>query len=204
MTDEIYTEKNDLRAFFKAVRMSLSETERNRLDRLIADRFLTLPQYREAKTVLFYVSLPLEVDTYALMERAFRDDKTVAAPRCVPGTREMDFYILRDIRDLAPGAFGVSEPKVESCEKLTDLSDGLCVVPALGFARDGYRLGYGKGYYDRFLARFSGRTVGLVYDACLKEHLPHDRFDCRVEQIVTENQLLTIDGNQKKGGLPHA
>lgn len=193
MTDKIYTEKNDLRAFFKAVRTSLSKAEKTRLDSRIADRFLTLPQYHEAKTVLFYVSLPLEIDTFSLMEQAFSDGKTVAAPRCVPGTREMEFYILRDICDLAPGAFGVSEPKADACEKLTDLSRGLCVVPALGFARDGYRLGYGKGYYDRFLARFLGRTVGLVYDACLKEHLPHDKFDCRVQQIVTENQIIKID-----------
>lgn len=193
MTDKIYTEKNDLRAFFKAFRTSLSKEEKTRLDSLVADRFLTLPQYREAKTVLFYVSLPLEIDTFSLMEQAFSDGKTVAAPRCVPGTREMEFYILRDICDLAPGAFGVSEPKVDACEKLTDLSRGLCVVPALGFARDGYRLGYGKGYYDRFLSRFLGCTVGLVYDACLKERLPHDNFDCRVKQIVTENQIFTID-----------
>lgn len=193
MTDKIYSEKNDLRAFFKAVRTSLSKAEKTRLDSRIADRFLTLPQYHEAKTVLFYVSLPLEIDTFSLMEQAFSDGKTVAAPRCVPGTREMEFYILRDICDLAPGAFGVSEPKADACEKLTDLSRGLCVVPALGFARDGYRLGYGKGYYDRFLARFLGRTVGLVYDACLKERLPHDNFDCRVRQILTENQILNID-----------
>ena len=193
MIDKIYTEKNDLRAFFKAFRTSLSKEKKTRLDRRIAERFLTLPQYREAKTVLFYVSLPLEINTFSLMEQAFSDGKTVAAPRCVPGTREMEFYILRSIHDLAPGAFGVSEPKVESCEKLTDLSQSLCVVPALGFARDGYRLGYGKGYYDRFLARFLGRTVGLVYDACLKERLPHDNFDCRVRQILTENQILNID-----------
>lgn len=193
MTDKIYSEKNDLRAFFKAFRTSLSKEEKTRLDRRIAERFLTLPQYREVKTVLFYVSLPLEIDTFSLMEQAFSDGKTVAAPRCVPGTREMEFYILRDMHDLAPGAFGVSEPNADACEKLTDLSQGLCVVPALGFARDGYRLGYGKGYYDRFLARFLGRTVGLVYDACLKEHLPHDKFDCRVRQILTENQILNID-----------
>lgn len=193
MTDKIYTEKNDLRAFFKAFRTSLSKEEKTRLDRRIAERFLTLPQYREAKTVLFYVSLPLEIDTFSLMAQAFSDGKTVAAPRCVPGTREMEFYILRDMHDLAPGAFGVSEPNADACEKLTDLSRGLCVVPALGFARDGYRLGYGKGYYDRFLARFLGRTVGLVYDACLKERLPHDNFDCRVRQILTENQILNID-----------
>lgn len=193
MTDKIYTEKNDLRGFFKAFRTSLSKEEKTRLDSLIAERFLTLPQYREVKTVLFYVSLPLEIDTFSLMEQAFSDGKTVAAPRCVPGTREMEFYILRDMHDLAPGAFGVSEPNADACEKLTDLSQGLCVVPALGFARDGYRLGYGKGYYDRFLARFLGRTVGLVYDACLKERLPHDNFDCRVRQILTENQILNID-----------
>lgn len=193
MTDKISAEKNDLRAFFKAFRTSLSKEEKTRLDRRIAERFLTLPQYREVKTVLFYVSLPLEIDTFSLMEQAFSDGKTVAAPRCVPGTREMEFYILRDMHDLAPGAFGVSEPKADACEKLTDLSRGLCVVPALGFARDGYRLGYGKGYYDRFLARFLGRTVGLVYDACLKERLPHDNFDCRVRQILTENQILNID-----------
>lgn len=184
--------KQHLRAEYKEKRRALSETEKARLDRKITNKFLNLFQYREAQTLLCYVSTEIEVDTFQILRRALEDGKTVAVPRCVDGTREMDFYILTDLKQLSVGAFGVLEPNSAKCEKLTDLSDGLCVVPALCYDLNGFRLGYGKGYYDRFLSRFAGNTVGLVYENCLCGSLPHGKFDRRIEKIVTENRVINI------------
>lgn len=184
--------KQRLRAECKEKRRALSEAEKARLDRKITNKFLNLFQYREAHTLLCYVSTEIEVDTFQILRRALEDGKTVAVPRCIDGTREMDFYILTDLNQLSIGAFGVLEPKHEQCEKLTDLSGGLCVVPALCYDLSGFRLGYGKGYYDRFLSRFSGDTVGLVYENCLCGPLPHGKFDRRIEKIVTENRVINI------------
>ncbi|MGN0571364.1 MAG: 5-formyltetrahydrofolate cyclo-ligase [Candidatus Fimenecus sp.] len=184
--------KQSLRAACKEKRRALSETEKARLDRKITNKFLNLFQYREAEVLLCYVSTEIEVDTFQILRRALQDGKTVAVPRCVDGTCEMDFYVITDFAQLEKGAFGVLEPNPALCEKLTDFSQGLCVVPALSYDLSGYRLGYGKGYYDRFLSRFSGETVGLVYENCLEETLPHGKFDRRTGKIVTEARVINV------------
>lgn len=190
--NDIRPYKQRLRADCKEKRKALSETEKARLDRKITNKFLNLFQYREADVLLCYVSTEIEVDTFGILRRALQDGKTVAVPRCADGTREMDFYIVTDFKQLEPGAFGVLEPNPEQCEKLTDLSGGLCVVPALSYDLNGYRLGYGKGYYDRFLSRFAGDTVGLVYESCLCDTLPHGKFDRRAGKIVTETRVINV------------
>lgn len=189
---DIRPEKHALRAECKNARRALTDGEKERLDRKIVNKFLNLFQYREAKVLLCYVSTEIEVETYKIMQNALECGKTVAVPRCIDGTREMDFYIITDFSQLESGAFGVLEPNPDVCEKLTDLSKGLCIVPALSYDLQGFRLGYGKGYYDRFLARFSGETVGLIYENCLRQSLPHGKFDRRTEKIVTENRVINV------------
>ncbi len=191
-TNDIRPYKQRLRMECKEKRILLSASEKARLDHKITNKLCNLWQYREAKTVLCYVSTDIEVDTFELLRRALDEGKTVAVPRCIDGTREMDFYGITDFSQLSSGAFGVLEPDPARCEKLFDLSSGLCIIPALAYDRSGYRLGYGKGYYDRFLSRFSGETVGLVYASCLYERLPHGKFDRCAERVVTENQVLNI------------
>lgn len=190
--NDIRPHKQRLRADCKEKRKALSEAEKARLDRKIANKFLNLFQYREAKVLFCYVSTEIEVDTFQILRRALESRKTVAVPRCIDGTREMEFYVITDLAQLEPGAFGVLEPNPALCEKWTDLSGGLCVIPALSYDLSGYRLGYGKGYYDRFLSRFSGETVGLVYENCLCEVLPHGKFDRRAEKIVTETRVINV------------
>lgn len=184
--------KRELREAFRAARLALSEEEKQRLDTKITNKFLNLWQYREAQTLLCYVSTDIEVSTFSILQNALDVGKTVAVPRCVPGTREMEFYCIRTLSELSPGAFGVLEPQPDACRRLTDLSSGLCVIPALGYDEAGYRLGYGKGYYDRFLSHFAGNTVGLVYESCLRDSLPHGKFDRRTEKIVTENRVISV------------
>lgn len=196
--NDIRPVKQKLRAESKLYRKLLSEQEKKTLDSKISNRFFNTWQYRSCKVLLSYVSTEIEVDTRAIISRALSDGKHVAVPRCIDNTRLMDFYFIKSFDDLESGFMGVLEPVPEKCEKMTDFSEGLCIVPALMFDVRGYRLGYGKGYYDRFLSNFCGETLGICYNSCIKEKLPHGKFDKCVERIITQSKMITV--NEAKGG----
>lgn len=181
--------KSELRAGFKSKRTGMSDDVKLNMDVEIQCRFLTLRQYSECETLFTYVSKDIEVDTYSLIKAALANGKRVAVPRCVNDTREMEFYYIEGLDDLEVGSFGVMEPVVSKCRPVTDLSKGLCIVPGLSFDAEGFRLGYGKGYYDRFLSKFGGETVGLCYSNCIKWRLPHGYYDRPVDLIVTDRYI---------------
>ena len=182
--------KKGLRQEFKTTRCAFSPGEKGQRDEKILARLVNLPEYREAPLLLTYVSTAIEVDTHALIGQALAAGKKVAVPWCVPGKVEMKFFYINALSELAPGTFGVLEPVPERAEELPLSSGALlrsfCVLPGLGFDLEGFRLGYGKGYYDRFLSRYPGVTAGVCYTACLRTQLPHGRYDRRADILVTE------------------
>ncbi len=181
--------KEGLRQKYRARRTALTPEEKARRDEAIAARVASLWQYQRCRTLLTYVSTAIEVDTFRLIDRALADGKTVAVPRCVPGTRYMEFYRIRGVDELSPGTFGVLEPAPIEENRLTNFSGSLCIVPALSYDWHGFRLGYGKGYYDRFLSKYTGSIIGICYSDCVQQTLPHGRFDRPVELLVTERYL---------------
>lgn len=185
-------QKTHLRKTHLAARKALLPEEKQRLDRAVFTRFTALSQYKAAKTLLCYVSSATEVDTRAVLRHALQAGKIVAVPRCIPGTNEMEFHKITSQASLSPGAYGILEPPQDT-PLCTALSDALCVVPALCFDKNGYRVGYGKGYYDRFLSRFSGETVGLIYEEDFVEAVPRDAFDRRVSLLVTPQRTLQTE-----------
>lgn len=185
--------KQELRERYKAQRRAMPEKEKAAKDRRIAEHVRRLWQYDKCDTVLCYVSTAIEVDTHEIIRRALADGKKVAVPRCVPDTRLMESYYIDSLEELSAGTFGVLEPTPDPDKLVTDLSHGLCLVPALCYDLEGYRLGYGKGYYDRYLAGFGGSLVGLCYSDCIERHLPHGRYDRPVETLVTEQYIRRID-----------
>lgn len=184
--------KNELREESKKYRREMSKEDKAERDLRIRRRLQTLYQYPGAKTILCYTSKAIEVDTFGIIQDAWDAGKQVAVPRCVDGTRLMEFYLIKSFDDLEKGSFGVLEPIVAQCELLTDFSSSICVVPALGYDLDGYRLGYGAGYYDRFLSNYPGLKVGIIYAACVKPRLPRGRYDVPVSLLLTEDYLRSI------------
>ena len=185
--------KSELRQKYRSLRQSMPPEIKKEKDEAIASQVRRLWQYQRNNVLLIYVSTPIEVDTIGIINQAIADGKRVAVPRCVPDTRNMDFYYIDSVDELAPGMFGVLEPAVNS-ERLYDEKDGgLCIVPAFSYDWRGYRLGYGKGYYDRFLSRFEGNMVGICYSDCVQRTLPHGRYDRPVELLVTEHYLRRTD-----------
>ncbi len=157
------------------------------MDAAVVSHVLQNGMYLAARTVFCYVSLPQEIDTHPILLDAWSSGKRVAIPRCRKNGR-MDFFIVRDQNDLLPGMRGISEPK-DDRPLCVPLPDDLCIVPCLGMDRNGYRLGYGGGYYDRYLSKYAVRTLGLCYHACVIRDLPIESFDIKLQMFITEKEV---------------
>ena len=181
--------KTELRQKYRSLRQSMPPEIKEQKDEAIAAQVRRLWQYQRNSILLIYVSTSIEVDTFRIIRQAIADGKRVAVPRCIPDTRNMEFYYIRSTDELKPGMFGVLEPEPVAENLYSESDGGLCIVPAFSYDWRGYRLGYGKGYYDRFLSRFEGNMVGICYSECVQRSLPHGRFDRPVELLVTESYL---------------
>ena len=191
MDTALSVEKATLRREFEALRNSVSGTARAEADRLLLEHLFALPVWKEASTVLSYCSVRGEIDLSPVWQRAIAEGKTYALPRTVTGASEgrMVFQRVKDQHDLVVGRYHLSEP-APHCPEVVDFQRTLCLVPALAFDEDGYRLGYGGGYYDRFLAAHPQVTpVGLCYSVCLCPRLPRNSYDIPVSYIITERSV---------------
>lgn len=182
-------QKINLRAKHKKIRNSCPPEFKAELDKRLSDALLGTDEYKACKTLFAFVSTPIEVDTSMIIKNALSVGKRLALPRCANRQGEMDFYRVTDLSGLKKGEFSLLEPDPEQCEKITDFSSGLCIVPGLCFDLQGYRIGFGKGYYDRFLRKFGGTAVGLCYSRCIEHTLPTGKFDEPVNIIITEKYI---------------
>lgn len=185
--------KSELRSRFKNMRKAMLPEEKQRLDSAVFRRVIGSAAYKRCSLLLTYVSTDIEVDTAELIRQALADGKRVAVPRCISGTRLMDFYYITAMDDLEPGSFGVLEPITDKCRKTAEFDGALCIVPGLSFDMKGFRLGYGKGYYDRFLSAHPNMTLmGLCYCRCTVSELIVGRFDKPVDYLATEKYIRTF------------
>lgn len=195
----LVNEKNSLRIAYKKLRNDMDSDCKKASDAKISQRVAELAEYENSGSVLVYVSSPIEVDTYAIIEHSFKDRKKVLVPKCVLNTNLMEFYEIRSLDDLEKGAFGIMEP-CDKCEKIKSFDDKTCcIVPALAYDKRGYRLGFGKGFYDRFLEGYKGKKIGLCYSSCVVDELPTDTYDKTVDYIVTDCEIICINDSIKKG-----
>lgn len=183
---DIRTLKNELRTKFKTIRKNMSTKVKMNMDIQIQSHLFSTSEYLKEDVILTYVSKPLEVDTINIIKTSWTNKKKVAVPKCKTDKTEMDFYFINSLDDLEVGTFGVLEPIEEKCRKVTNFFNGLCIVPGFSFDENGFRIGYGKGYYDRFLAYFLGKTVGICYSNCITKKIPHGCFDIPMDSIITD------------------
>ena len=183
--------KKKMRSEAKAGRLSMDAATKRSLDKKICNRLLNLWTVRETSTFLCYVSTEIEVETKTFINALLNAGKKVAVPRCEGGPSEMNFYYINSLDELSAGSFGVLEPESDKEKMLTETENTICIVPAFMFDKSGYRLGYGKGYYDRYLSKYKGTSIGICYSENIKEELFHGKYDRTVDMIVTEKQIIT-------------
>lgn len=198
------TDKTTLRRHFSDLRGSLTPTERRAAEASIYEKLFSLPAWQDAPVICGYISVRGELNTDPILRRAASEGKTVALPVTVTGANEgcMAFRALPegDFSRLTPARFGIPEPD-GSCPILADndFTRALILVPALAFDGEGYRLGYGGGYYDRFLAALRESaiphtSVGLAYSVCRAAALPREAHDIPVHIILDERSKTIPHG----------
>ena len=189
--------KQELRKKSREIRWQISN--KKECDYSICEKLCSLELYKKSEIVLIYVSLDDEVETDLIIKNALKDKKKVAVPFCTDNMGNMDFYLIDSLYDLKIGSFNVREPDINSCKKLCSFENSIIIVPALCFDKSGNRLGFGKGYYDRFLAKHSFISVGLCYDELLVEYVPTDEHDKQVDYIITQSTVIKCDNGGKNG-----
>ncbi|MGN0621748.1 MAG: 5-formyltetrahydrofolate cyclo-ligase [Porcipelethomonas sp.] len=185
--------KNALRCEFKMRRRKMDINRKHTADRLILENIKKCSAFEDAETVLIFKSTDIETGTELIIDHCFKSDKRVALPRCGTG-RKMDFYYYNEGEKLEISKFGIAEPFENAADMVTDFEGCICIVPGLAFDKFGYRLGYGGGYYDRFLAEKNVISVGICYCDFIVDKLPVNEFDKRTDFLVTEKYVEGYDG----------
>ncbi|MFP4502050.1 MAG: 5-formyltetrahydrofolate cyclo-ligase [Candidatus Hydrogenedentota bacterium] len=181
--------KHEIRREALAWRRSLGTAEAVAGSAAVCARVQTLPVFTAAPALAAYVaSKDNEVDTRQIIETAWRRDMAVYVPATAPD-RRLTWARLTDWTQLTPGRYGILEPTPALDRESAPPSSALCLTPGLAFAPDGTRIGYGGGYYDRFLMTFSGLSVGLAYEGQVYPALPAAPHDVRVGILVTEHAV---------------
>ena len=181
--------KQEAREQMKVLRKELSKEEREKKNQAIREHLLAF-MAGQKKTCFFpFVSYSTEVDTLELIRIVLEEGKMqVAVPR-VEG-KDMDFYVIRSMEELQPGYQGIPEPVTKEC---IQAADGIMLLPGLAFDRAKNRVGYGGGFYDRYLEKYDSAnliTVAVAYDFQVVDAITAEEFDHRPQWIITNNGIL--------------
>jgi len=180
-------EKDKIRSVYLEKRALLPSEFTEKASLSVCRRIATLISYRYSDTVLLYCPIESELNILPLFDIAKADKKRIAFPKCRKQTRTMKYYYVNELSELTSGAFGIREPSDTEEEFDNRNSDrAICIIPALVYDKYGYRLGYGGGYYDRFLQSFRGTKIGTGFSDFILDKIPHSRYDAKCDVLVTE------------------
>ena len=183
----ISEEKAALRAHFLALRNALDTKEKCAFDKALCREITNHPAFLQAELLLCYAPVRGEPDLSTAYLAAQKRGMKIAFPRCEG--KHMTFHEVRDLSQLQAGRFGIPTPPEDAREVHTN-AHTLCLLPALSATKQGVRLGYGGGFYDRFLPNFKGATLLAIYECLLSDDLPREATDISADHILTEKGEL--------------
>lgn len=182
--------KRILRDSMKEELGKLKEKEWMAISRQLQEVLFQSELWKEADIIGAYLSFGIEWDTRNIIAEAFRSGKRIVIPKTLPKTKMMDFYEITDKWEVKKGHFGIQEPIINETTQIHKDEIDLLIVPGLIFSEDGYRIGFGGGYYDRFLIDFVHPTVSLVSKKQLETTLPINEYDLPVNYLITEDGMI--------------
>jgi len=199
---ELRRQKNELRTELLERRRGILPERREEWDKKIANIFLNSISYRFCDILLIYASTKDEISTSLIIERSLANKKIVACPVTNMSDNTLSFKIISSIEELSAGSYNILEPPKTNAD-FRDLFDAaleqkkrpplaVCVIPCLSYDSSGYRMGYGKGYYDRFLPSFDGTKIGLCYSEFKADNLPKGKYDVKLDVIITEKGVTVL------------
>jgi len=180
--------KRQLRQEMTAVRRALTEAERERRSRVAARFLLGLEPLSLCRTIMLFYPFRDEIDTRPFIAGAQRRGQTVLLPLTLPAEKQLIPYVYEDEASLRQGAYGISEPNPDVARKAAAEEVDAVILPGLAFDRQGGRLGYGGGYYDRFLSQLPHRPllIGFAFDCQVTGQVPVEAHDIRTDYLVTD------------------
>ena len=190
----IKKEKDAIRKACAERRNQMTPEEHREQDSKIINTATSLVSFRYAEIILLYAPIKSEIDVMPIFEIAKEKGKRVAFPKCNMEERTMTFHFVDSLDDLEPCAYGIREPREDApvYDPENDTRVAVCYVPGLTFDVYGYRLGYGKGYYDKFMHVFKGCTIGIILNDFIVKSLPKGKYDCHCDILLTENGAKPI------------
>ena len=199
---ELRKQKNDLRAELLEKRRGIFSGEREEWDKKIANIFLGSISYRFCDILLIYASTNDEISTSSIIGYSLANKKIVACPISNTKDNTLSFKTINSAGELNSGSYNILEPPQSNPDFTDFLKErtaggkrpplAVCVIPCLSYDSEGYRMGYGKGYYDRFLPTFEGTKIGLCYSEFKSSKLPKGKYDVKLDVIITEKGVTVI------------
>jgi 5-formyltetrahydrofolate cyclo-ligase len=187
--------KKEWREKISALKSNLSEQEWREKSQDIHKLLFTQSLWHHSKHIALYHSVEKEVDTIAIIQRGWELGKCIYLPKCNAKEKQLIFYHVESLDQLEGVYYGIPEPVPARCQKLRPEELELVIVPGLAFDQRGYRIGYGGGFYDRFLSNISSQvntlSLAFSFQVLQKEELPNDSFDIPVGTIVTDQETIS-------------
>lgn len=187
--------KAEIRKRILEVRKGLTDEEAATKSEAIVQKVIKTPEYKEADNILLYADYYREVMTRGIFEDALLHRKRIYFPKVDKMTNTMEFYQIISLRQLERGYMDILEPRedIKMRYKFQPKEDTLAVLPGVAFDTSGYRLGYGKGFYDKFLAnRRQISTMALAFACQIIDEIPRDAHDIKMDKIVTEEIIYSF------------
>ncbi|HYK72335.1 MAG TPA: 5-formyltetrahydrofolate cyclo-ligase [Pseudoneobacillus sp.] len=177
--------KKEFRSFMIKELKKLTKQEYEQYSYEIANHLFETELWKEASTIGVTVSNYPEVDTLQIIRKAWEQEKRVVVPKCHPKEKQMTFHEIHRFTELESVFYGLLEPIESKTVKVEREEIDLVLVPGLAFSENGYRLGFGGGYYDRYLANYNGNTISLAFPIQVNDQIPVEEHDIPVKKIIT-------------------
>lgn len=162
----------------------------HRWSREIAAILFSIDEWKNAATIAITISRGREVETRAIIQEGWKQGKRIVVPKCEPISRDMTFRVLDSFDQLEVVYYGLEEPMEAETEAVSASEINLMLVPGLAYNQKGYRVGFGGGFYDRFLSKYKGKTASLAFEVQLVEDLPIEDHDIAVDKIITNERVI--------------
>jgi 5-formyltetrahydrofolate cyclo-ligase len=185
-------EKKQLRIQLRESLSNLSKPRYEELTKQITSQLYQDEDWQKSNIIGITISKFPEVDTYQIIRKAWELGKTVAVPKCHPKEKRMSFRIISDFSQLESVFYGLLEPIEEKTKLINHKDIDLLIVPGLGYTKEGYRIGFGGGYYDRYLKDYSGKTISLAFQLQIIPTFKTEYFDIPVAKIITNDEVIVV------------
>lgn len=178
-------DKKFLRKEIQEKLKKISIEDRKNFEEILYKKLFENENFKNARCIALTIPFGTEINTYPIIEKLLEEGKIICAPICEKETRKMLFYKISSLDELVEGHYGIKTPPEIEENIIEKENIDLILVPGVGFDKDNYRIGFGGGYYDRYLKDFKGHTIALAFKEQIIEKVPTNEFDLPVELVIT-------------------